>query len=96
MEIIADLEKDDDCKRVVSEAIEKFEQLDVLVNGAGSLVTGGIETLSVEDYDKQMNLNCRSIYIVTQAAIPFLKASKGSIVNVSSVTGLRSVRGLKQ
>jgi len=90
LQIIADVEKDEDCKRTVAETIAKFGSLDVLVNSAGSLVTGGIETLSVEDYDKEMNLNCRSIFVITKEAIPYLKLTKGNIVNISSVTGLRS------
>jgi NAD(P)-dependent dehydrogenase (short-subunit alcohol dehydrogenase family) len=85
------LENVEECKRIVEEAFGKFGQLDVLVNSAGILSSGGIETLTLENYDKQMNINCRSIFLVTQAAIPHLKATKGNIVNVSSVTGSRSV-----
>ena len=92
LEIIADLQKPEDCKRVVAETVSKFGQLDVLVNSAGILIAGSIETLSLEDYDKQMNINTRSVFITTQAAVPHLKATKGSIVNVSSVNGIRSVR----
>jgi len=87
-----DLEEEEDCRKVVEETVNKFGKLDVLVNSAGILVSGGIETLTLEQYDKQMNINCRSIFITTQAAVPHLKATKGSIVNVSSVTGNRAVR----
>jgi len=89
-QIIGDVEKDAECKSVIADVIGKYGQLDVLVNGAGSLVTGGIETLTVEDFDKQMNLNCRSMFVLTKEAVPHLKVTKGSIVNVSSITGIRS------
>lgn len=71
--------------------MKKFGKLDSIVNSAGILVTGSIETLSLEDYDRQMNINVRSIFVITQAAVPHLKKTKGNIVNVSSVTGPRSV-----
>ncbi|CAL8095463.1 unnamed protein product [Orchesella dallaii] len=88
--IVASLDDADECKRVVKETIAKFGKLDVLVNSAGILIGGSIETLSLEDYDKQMNINTRSVFVITQAAVPHLKETKGSIVNVSSITGLRS------
>ena len=90
-EIVADLEKPDECRRVVDDTVSRFGQLDVLVNSAGYLMRGSIETLSLEDFDKQMNINVRSVFVITQAAVPHLKATKGNIVNISSVTGHRAV-----
>jgi len=92
--VVASLEDVEECKRVVSETIDKFGKLDVLVNSAGILVGGSIETLSLEDYDKQMNINVRSLFVLSQAAVPHLKKTKGNIVNVSSVTGTRSFPGV--
>ena len=61
--------------------------LDVLVNSAGILISGATENLSWEDYDKCMNINTRSAFILTQKALPHLLKTKGNIVHVSSVTG---------
>ena len=57
----------------------------------GILVTGGIESVSLEQYDLQMNINSRSVYHMMQVALPHLLKTKGNIVNISSVTGLRAV-----
>ena len=61
------------------------------VNNAGILEGGGIENTSLDQYDRMMNINVRSIYHLTMLCVPHLIATKGSIVNVSSVTGLRAV-----
>jgi NADP-dependent 3-hydroxy acid dehydrogenase YdfG len=61
------------------------------VNSAGILIPGSIETAKLEDYDRQMNTNVRSLLVLTQLAVPHLVKTKGNVVNVSSVAGLRSV-----
>ena len=68
--------------------------LDVLVHCAGILISGSIETLSVADYDKIMNINTRSAFIMTQLCTPHIVSTKGNMVHVSSVTGLRSFPGV--
>ena len=61
------------------------------MNNAGILESGGIENTSLDQYDRLMNINVRSIYHLTMLCVPHLIATKGNIVNVSSVTGLRAV-----
>lgn len=92
--VIADLAKEEDTKRVLEKTIEKYGQLNVLVNNAGILKSGSIENTSLEVYDEIMTINTRSIFHLTMLAVPHLVESKGSIVNVSSVNGLRSFAGL--
>jgi NAD(P)-dependent dehydrogenase (short-subunit alcohol dehydrogenase family) len=92
--IIGDLSEPEVCTRVVTECIQKFGKLDILVNSAGILIPGSIEVMNMADYDTTMNINVKSVINLTQACLPHLIAQKGNIVNVSSVTGTRSFPGV--
>lgn len=89
-----ELTKEKDAQEIISKTIQHFGKLDVLVNNAGVLETGSIENTSMEQYDRVMNINVRSIYHLTTLAVPHLIESKGNIVNVSSVNGIRSFPGV--
>jgi len=64
--------------------------LDVLVNSAGILVSGATESLELEEFDRCWNINTRAAFVLTQAVLPHLLKTKGNVVHVSSVTGLRA------
>jgi len=75
-------------------AANQLLQLDILVNNAGIGHVGSIESTAAADFDKLMNVNVRSVYLVTQRLLPMLLASpaKGSIVNIGSVAGMIGIK----
>ncbi len=78
----------------IDEAAKQLPQLDILVNNAGIGHVGSIQTTEAADFDKLLNVNVRSVYLVTQRLITMLLASpaKGSIVNIGSVAGLIGIK----
>ena len=81
-------------QRAINETLKSFGGLDVLVNAAGHISTGSIENTSLAAWDAMMNVNLRAAFQLMQMTAPHLIKTKGNIVNVSSVTGLRSFPGV--
>jgi NAD(P)-dependent dehydrogenase (short-subunit alcohol dehydrogenase family) len=92
--IAVDVTKDSQVHQAIDQAVDKFGRLDVLVNAAGHISTGSIEETSLAAWDAMMNVNLRAVFQLMQLATPHLIKTKGNIVNVSSVTGLRSFPGV--
>jgi len=92
--ISADVTEADQCERVVAEAVKAFGGIDILVNAAGIINTGNIETAKLDDWDYMMNINVRAPFYLAQLALPYLSKTHGSIVHVSSVTGIRAFPGV--
>ena len=90
----ADLTADGSCQSVVSQALKQLGGIDVLVNAAGHISSGTIENTSMEAWDSMLNINLRSVFQLMQRAAPSLIERRGNIVNISSVTGMRSFPGV--
>ncbi|GIY72483.1 11-beta-hydroxysteroid dehydrogenase-like 2 [Caerostris darwini] len=90
LKTIADVSQEEDLKKIVDSTLNHFGKLDILINNAGILQTGSVESGSLQVFDDIMLVNVRSVYLLSQLAIPHLKKTKGNIVNVSSIAGLRS------
>lgn len=91
---LADVTELTQVDRLVTETVENFGQIDVLVNSAGIIRSGSLEATTLDDWDKMLNVNLRSVFYLMQNCLPHLESSNGNIVNVSSVTGTRAFPGV--
>jgi len=92
--IAADVSNPDDCLRVVSEHVEREGGLDLLVNSAGVGIAGRVEDAQLKHIDRQLAINLRGLVLVTQAAVPHLRKTRGWIVNLASIAGTQPVPSL--
>jgi len=85
-----DISRIDELNRVFQEIKQYVSRIDGLVNNAGIIKAGGIEQLSIEDWDNTMQLNLSSMFYVTKTFLPLMKNSTSSIVNISSISSMLS------
>ncbi len=87
---LADVCDDNQIERFFNFVSEKINQIDVLINAAGIIANGTVENTSLDDWDKMINVNLRSVFNLMQKSVPYLERTKGNVVNVSSVAGTRA------
>ena len=92
--IRADLSQEAEAQHVISQTLDHFGGIDVLVNAAGHISSGTIEETSLEAWDAMLNINLRAVFQLMQQAAPSLIERRGNIVNISSVTGMRAFPGV--
>ncbi len=94
--IKANVTREIDVRDLVEKTVKKFEKLDILVNNAGILVSGTVTTLTEKDWDRQMDVNLKGVFLCTKYAVQqMLKQGKGGrIINVSSIAGLVGFPGI--
>ncbi len=91
--VAGDVSKPADCQAVVAKALEVYGRLDILVNNAGVATQGELELLSPDIFRKVVEVNLLGTTYMTQAAIPALKNSKGSVLMIGSAAGIRGLPG---
>lgn len=75
-------------KEVFDKIKEQFGHIDIIVNNAGISSKTKIDDYSEEEYDKISNLNIKSVFMTSKVAVPYLKQSKGVILNTSSMVSI--------
>ena len=92
--VAADVSEAAECERLVAAHRERFGRLDLLVNSAGIGIAGRVEDLPAKHLDLQLAVNLRGLFLVTQAAVPLLRETRGWIVNLASIAGTLPTPGL--
>ena len=90
----ASVAKDEDCKRLIEDALAEFGKIDILVNNAGITKDNLMMKITEEDYDAVMDTNVKGTFMTIKHMYrAFLKQRGGRIINMSSVTGLSGNAG---
>lgn len=89
--VVADVAREADCRALVSQAAEKLGRIDVLINNAGLSMRAPFAEVEMSVLERLMQVNFWGAVYCTQAALPWLLRSRGSIVGVSSVAGFRGL-----
>ena len=90
----SDASKLDQCENLVESFLNDFETIDVLINNAGITKDNLLMRMSEDDFNKVMEVNLKSVFNMTKACQRvFLKNRKGSIINMSSVVGVKGNAG---
>lgn len=79
-------------KSMVAETVDRFGRLDVLINAAGATTNQSprnLDDTTMDEWDRVMDINLKGPFFAARAAAPHLEATSGSIVNVSSLAGVR-------
>lgn len=92
--IISDATSEADVKRVIALANERLKGLDVVINAQGIYELNKIEKTETDTWDKVLNINAKSVFMVCKNVIPQMKLQKnGYIINIASMAGLRGREG---
>lgn len=90
MAVRCDIGRQEDVDRLMEQTLEKFEHIDILVNNAGRSWGGSPEDITLEDWQKVIDLNVNATFRITRAVgLEMIKRKSGKIINISSYSGSR-------
>lgn len=91
----ADITQDEDCRRLVAHAVERFGGLDILITNAGGPPAGGFDAVGVDVFETAMQLTLLSAVRLIKQALPHLRRSKAaSILTITSISLKQPINGL--
>lgn len=90
LDVIVDLQNYNDVKNLVQKAVDTYGKIDILINNAGAFSYGSDINLMM-NFDRIINTNVRSIILLVSLTVPYLKITKGCIINISSVAAIKPV-----
>lgn len=86
MAVECDVTDEEEVQKAVDQVVKEFGTVDILLNNAGTAQQGSVETLTVEEWDKSMNVNVKSMFLMSKYVVPHMRKQKyGKIINISSV-----------
>lgn len=91
--VAADVSNEEAIKNLVRETLDRFGQIDVLVNNAGVYGESEFTETTTDEWNRLIGVDLNSVYFTCREIIPHLKKTKGSVVNVSSLSGLGGESG---
>lgn len=88
--VSGDITRSADCQRAVEQAVDRFGELEILVNNVGTAAKGTVVDLSEADWDRVHSVNVKAMYLMSKHAVPVIaKRGGGAIINISSVGATR-------
>lgn len=94
LSVAGDVTKEDDARHLVRSALDRFGRIDVLINNAGISMRGRFEETEASVFRAMFETNLVGSAVVTRAALPALRESRGSLLFISSLAGLRGFPGI--
>lgn len=87
----ADVSTAEGVETLFREAVAAYGDIDVVVNAAGIVPEGNVETCDEDEWDRVMRINVKSVYLMAHNAIPYLRKTKGCMVNITSTVAIKGV-----
>ncbi len=91
--IVTDVRKIDDCQNLINKTVEKYGKIDILINNAGISMRASFEDLDLSVIKDLMDTNFYGAVYCTKFALPYLLKQKGTVIGISSISGLTPLPG---